>query len=373
MAHAKESRSPHGIATGGQAPPLAVLQVGCVSPVGLDAEQTAASLWAGVPRKQSTPFVDRQRQPIVMGHLPEAVLPPLVDALREQRTPLTALQRRLLRLCGPALFEVLETSLAAAPDFAPPLWLAVPESTPDHPEIAGGQFIAQAMKQAEVNLDLAHSRVFPSGHAGLFSAVHHAQREMTAAGIELAVLGGVDSYSDPMRLARLEAEGRLRTRGPQDAFTPGEAAAFLLVATQQLCARHQLEPLAWIDAVGLAQEPGHRYSEQPYRAEGLAAAFSQLFDRPPSPPIELVMAGFNGENMHAKEWGVAYLRSREHFSASLRIEHSAEYIGDAGAALAPVMASIVVRAAHDGRLPGPTLVWGSSDHEARGALLLRAA
>ncbi|MCA9711896.1 MAG: hypothetical protein KDK70_39025, partial [Myxococcales bacterium] len=61
--------------------PLAIVRVGIFCPVGLDAEQAAASLWAGVPRKQATSIMDRRFEPVVMGHLPIDVLPPLVEPL----------------------------------------------------------------------------------------------------------------------------------------------------------------------------------------------------------------------------------------------------------------------------------------------------
>jgi len=90
-------------------------------------------------------------------------------------------------------------------------------------------------------------------------------------------------------------------------------------------------------------------------------------------PIELVMAGFTGESLHAKEWGVAHVRNRRGFAEGLRVEHSAEYMGDAGAALGPLMLGVAVVGMRDGSVRGPAMVWGSSDYEDRGALIVRAA
>jgi len=85
------------------------------------------------------------------------------------------------------------------------------------------------------------------------------------------------------------------------------------------------------------------------------------------------MAGLDGERLPAKEWGVAYLRNRKHFAEGFRVEHSAEYTGDAGAALAPLMLGVAVSAQRDHHVEGPVLVWGSSDRGQRGALLVQAA
>ena len=168
--------------------PLAVARVGMICPVGLDAEQTAASIWAGVSRKQETSIVDRRFEPVVMGHLPLEVLPPLVEPLEQVRPGLTSLQRRLLRLVTPALQEVLGVevdegapigeneprfiSSVLPPGLAPlpPLLLAGPMPSPGRPEIMTGRFIGQAMLQSGVPIDPTASRVFPSGHAGFFAA-----------------------------------------------------------------------------------------------------------------------------------------------------------------------------------------------------------
>lgn len=371
--------------------PLAILRVGSFCPVGLDAEQTAAALWAGSPNKRETSIMDKRFEPIVMGHLPIDVLPALVEPLEDFRLGLTALQRRLLRLGGPALQEVLDVEVVAdakpgerEPRFRskvlphgldplPPLLLAGPQPSPGRAEIVTGRMLGQLALQAGVPVDVTASRVFPTGHAGFFAALQHAQTHVIGARkAELAVVGGVDSWLDLYRLALLDQEDRLLTFGVQDAFTPGEAAAFVLVASRNACQRYGLRPLGWVDAVGVAQEPGHRYSEQPYLGEGLAAAVGQVLGQP-GPPVRLVMAGFTGESMHAKEWGVAYVRNRGRFAEALRIEHSAEYTGDAGAGLAPMMLGAAVLGMRDGEVEGPALVWASSEQALRGAAVVRGA
>ena len=87
--------------------PLGIVKVGVFCPVGLDAPQTAASMRAGIPRKTESGIMDAQLEPLVLGHLPDEVLPPLVRPLAELRAGLTTLQMRLLRLATPALHEVL--------------------------------------------------------------------------------------------------------------------------------------------------------------------------------------------------------------------------------------------------------------------------
>jgi 3-oxoacyl-[acyl-carrier-protein] synthase-1 len=353
--------------------PLAIVRVGVFCPVGLDAEQTAASILAGLPRKQETSFRSEEGDRIVMGHMPAEVLPPLVPELEHAEPPPTPRVARLLRLAAPALQEVLGVADGASP--GPPLFVVGPQATSNEPAPMTGAFLEQLVRQARTPVALAASKLFPLGHAGLFAALHEANARLLAPGAaEFVVVGGVDSYFDAERLGGLEREGRLLTSGLQDALTPGEGAAFLLIASQRACQRYGLEPLAWIPAIGLAMEAGHRYASAPHRGDGLAEAFGQVFGAlgNRAPPVRLVMAALNGETFHAKEWGVACVRHRESFADPLRLEHPAEYTGDAGAALAPIMLAVAALELKAKNLEGPALVWAASDRAERGALLVQA-
>lgn len=349
--------------------PLAIVHVGLCCSVGLDTAETAASLRAGVSRKTETGFIDGNHEPIVVGHIDDADLPRLAPQLRELRS--NALQRRLLRLAMLPLQEVLAAYPAKS---APALYLAGPQPGRGQMELVDGQLIAQLVAQAEQAVDVGQSRVFSTGRAGLFAAVAAARDELFDGRSEFVLVGGVDSYLDHARLSMLDRERRLRTSGPQDAFTPGEAAAFVLLASRSTCQRYQLRPLAWLLAVGLANEPGHHYSEQPFLGDGLAAAFRATFEQVSSPlePIRLVLAGLNGERLLAKEGGIAMLRHSDRFHDDLQIEHAAEYVGDAGAALAPLMLGAAAHRMRAGTSTGPALLWGSSDQGQRGALIMRA-
>src|SRR3990172_800771 len=98
-----------------------------------------------------------------------------------------------------------------------------------------------------------------------------------------------------------------------DSFIPGEGATFLLLGASGRGRRAGERVMAEVAAVGLGKEPGHRYSKAPYRGEGLSEAFRNLFAQvsPDYPAVGCVYAGFNGENLPAKEWmGGSTRRSR---------------------------------------------------------------
>jgi 3-oxoacyl-[acyl-carrier-protein] synthase-1 len=342
---------------------LAVLRAGVCCPVGLDARETAASIRAGVTRKRESVLLDGRLEPVIMGHLADRYLPPLVPALRK-RVRVSPLEPRLLRLGTRPLQEALANEYAAV---EAPLYLATPRPLPDYPFLSA-QFGAMLGVQAERKLALETSRTFAEGRTGLFAALLAARDELLAPGrAEFVLVGGVDSHLDDERIAELETAGRLRTTGPQDAFTPGEAAAFVVLATAQTCRRHGLAPQAWITAVELLAPT------QPPRttlATACAAVLGRLGD---SDRVRLVMAGLNGESRSARAWGIARLRGRAHLADELRVEHPAEYVGDCGAALAPMMLVTATRYLRAGMAQGPALVWACADTDHAGALLLHPA
>lgn len=352
----------------------AIVSMGVVCPVGLDAEQTAASVRAGTARKQESAIMDERFVPIVLGYLPDEVLPPLEVAL-EGRVGLTSLQRRLLRLGSPALQEAVVEGFDSSET---PMLLAAPRASSMRAPIVEHEFFEMLALQSGVSFATGDSQIVAVGRAGFFSAMQLAMDDYLSNGrAELVWVGGVDSYVDLYRLSILQGEGRLARPDVFDGFTPGEGAAFFLLSTREACDRRGVKPLAYVSGVGVGKEEGHRYSEEPYRGDGLAAAVADLAaQRAQSGSTEraqMVMAGLNGESFNAKEWGVAHLRNRELFAEQLQVEHPAEYTGDMGAALAPIMMGVAAKWINATHAAGPALVWASSDQAERGAAFVTTA
>jgi 3-oxoacyl-[acyl-carrier-protein] synthase-1 len=278
----------------------------------------------------------------------------------------------MLRLGTYALRE------ACAPCTGPvPLLLAVPEERPGSAVAADlarpGFFEALAAQaQVQVQLDAQSSRLYPQGGAGGLIALRDALALLSSQRFPSVLVGGVDTFLDLLRLGVLDGESRL-AGGGGDGFIPGEGAAFLLLSNQ----RHRglPPPIARVAGVGVGVERGHRYAQEPYRGDGLDEAFQALFAGRPrgAAKVQCVYAGFNGENLPAKEWGVAYLRSAEHFAEGFGVEHPADCVGDAGAALGPMMLGLAALGMRHGYRSGPCLVWSTSDREARAAALLETA
>ena len=144
------------------------------------------------------------------------------------------------------------------------------------------------------------------------------------------------------------------------------AGAAVLLAAPGLAARLGRPALARLAGVSLTEEPGHLYSSEPHRADGLAAAIRHVLADYPTLKIGSVFAGLNGESLFAKEWGVAVIRNHPHFPDDCRLEHPADCLGDTGAASGLLLTALATQR-HDA---GPTLVWSAADHAPRAAALL---
>ncbi len=343
----------------------AIIQgVGAVSPVGLGAAQTAVSVRAGVARFEESSVHDQRFEPFTMALVPEEYLEALIPEL-EAKTGLTSRQRRMLRLAGPALREALDGHEQTSEI---PLFLGTPEALEERTDPAGEFFLEQLQQQAGVVFDTEASRMFPDGRAAGLLALDEALAYLDRADGDLALVGGVDTFLDLYLLATLDMEGRIAGARVMDGFIPGEGAAFLLLEAVAASRGADTQDRLRVLATGSADELGHRYSEdEPYKGEGLPTAIEKMISGMDEEPesVKTVFTGLNGENFGAKEWGTAYLRHSALYAEGFRIEHPVDCFGDIGAALGPMMITLADAGAQEGKLPGPFLVWCSSDREPR--------
>ncbi len=344
-----------------------VAGIGMITAIGETAGMTAAAVRAGISGYQHVDEYDRSADPFKMALVPEAILPPLNKEL--ERIGLAARQRRLLRLSVLAMQEALQMYPANKPL---PLFLAGPETLPECAPALRSDFVHLLNTQAGISIDSTMSRIFATGRAGGFQAIDMAFRYFEATGNDYALVGGIDTCLDLYLLATLDKEARILTEERQDGFVPGEAAGFLLLMSEGAREKMGDLPFTAVYPPGLANETGHRYSQEPYRGDGLSKAFRHAIAnadiKTSGVSIASLYSSMNGEGLAAKEYGVAVTRNQTKFAENVQHNHPADCFGDIGAAFVPVLAGII--ASHKRPSNQATLVYCSSDKQLRGAMVV---
>lgn len=343
----------------------AIVGMGMITAVGIDAKQTAASVRSGITRFAETSIYDKRFEPFVMAILPDDVLPPLKPEL-EEAVGLTAKQARMLRLATAALQEAM-INWQDVETF--PLYLGIPQQLPDCPNPFGKGFLQHLSFQSDVFFNVAGSNLFPNGRAAGLFALEKAVDSIIAGAHQYVIVGGLDTYVDLYLLGTLDMEGRILGTNIMDGFIPGEGAAFLVMTSMEKVKSTGLTPLALLTKVAKNQEEGHLYSKQPYRGDGLADAFEQFFQNSGiSEPIRNVFTSMNGENHWAKEWGVAHMRNQAAFDPQFGFHHPADCIGDTGAASGIVLINYAAIGIKKKYFSSPSMVTCSSDYGERAAV-----
>ena len=346
---------------------VVIVGVGMMTAVGVTAAETAASVRSGVARFVETNIHDRAFAPFTLAEVPEDALPPLVE---EASGPsgLSARERRMLRLASMPLRECLLPLGERRQPIG--LCLALPEVETTRP-LARAAFLTHLAAQTGGLFDPSGSDASHVGRAGGFVALGQAVLTIQRGVADLVIAGGVDSYRDLYVLAKLDQERRVKSSGNLDGFIPGEGAAFLLLASARAAADQQLPVLGRVSPMANGFESGHLYSQEPYRGDGLATTFRQLVAQGVvDAPIREVYSSMTGESHWAKEWGVAYLRSKAAFQDDVRVHHPADCFGETGAASGPLLVGLAALGMKGGYRRSPTLAYGSSDRGPRAAVIV---
>jgi 3-oxoacyl-[acyl-carrier-protein] synthase-1 len=242
--------------------------------------------------------------------------------------------------------------------------MACPELLPNKNSRVETSFFENLKAVSQCNIDINNSRRIAMGRAGGFAALDIAYKYFQATGHEFALIGGVDSYRHfNNQIDALDKEHRLMSEGVADGFVIGEGASFLLLASPAAIEKYALQPKLFLGQPACTQEVGHRYNDAPYRGDGLAHAFTQALAAAPQLPIHRIYSSLNGESFGTKELGVARIRNSTRLGSHIHIEHPADCFGDLGAAMAPMLFSLV---AHNEKKP--CLVYSSADGADRGAV-----
>lgn len=347
---------------------VVVVGIGMVTAVGVSAPETAASVRAATSRFVESALWDRRSEPFVLAEVPDDALPELSEDVASRA--ISGRERRMLRLAAAALRECL-APLGDRP-LRPGLCLALPETETTR-RVDRPTFLSHLATQTKHAFDPRGSDATHAGRAGGLLAIGQAVLTIQAGLAEFVIAGGVDSYRDPYILAILDKEQRVKSSANLDGFIPGEGAAFLLLASRGAAAAQGLTTLGRVTPIATGFEAGHLYSAEPYRGDGLATTFQQLVARGVvDSPIGEVYSSMTGESHWAKEWGVAFLRTKAAFHESHGMHHPADCFGETGAASGPLLVGLAVMGIKGRYRRSPALAYGSSDRGARAAVVVTA-
>jgi 3-oxoacyl-[acyl-carrier-protein] synthase I len=341
--------------------PLYIHACDMLTAIGPNRHTSAAAQAAGISHFQESTYLTSEQVPITMALVPNAALPP-PDLFLELLAELTAWEYHLLQLAHLPLAAVW-------PKNAPgpiPILAVLPEKHPRGSAETPEQLIRLMAQQTHLPICQDKSRIWQLGRAGFGIALDEARNLLQTGQVPYVIVGGIDSYQQERLLVNLDADGRLASaHGPSDGFIPGEGAAWLLLSLQP-----NDQGIALADW-RLDEEPGHLYSQAPYKGDALASACRALIDANAPLTIERLYSSANGERYWAKELGVMVTRALSKMPAPLVHIHPADVWGDLGAATGPALVALAV--SHLEKTPGagPVLVSCASDQGLRTLALLK--
>jgi len=329
-----------------------IVGAGAQTPVGRSVLSAAAAVRCGISAYAEHPFmIDKHGEPMVV-------------ARAEWLDETLPVEDRIVTLAVDAAQEALEPIVDRLPKLAQQIAFHLAFSAENLSNESVRQNVANRIVAA---VGVTGVQIVAEGHAGGLLALENAVCQLRRHQIDLALVGGADSWLDPERLEAIDFAGRLHSVNYSWGFTPGEGAGFCLVCTGLVAVRLGLAPLAELLGVSSARESKLLGTKTVCIGEGLTAAFRAVLN--PAQKVSHSYCDFNGETYRADEFGFAVCRTREGFEDAGSFTAAAECWGDVGAASGLLAMTLPLAAWSRRYAKGRvTLAWGSS-----GAAPVRAA
>jgi len=346
---------------------VAITGMGIVSPGGHSCAESCATINSGLSRIAESgelKVVDSK------GHSVPALCGSVTGVTDGQRRFL-----RLLRMAVPACAESLENagldqSLIASSG----LIVCLQEVDRPGMDNRAEESIVDKLGAA---LDLegieARSSVRTEGHAGVFGALQDAFQHLHAGTYSAVIVGAVDTYLDEITLDWLLACKRLKTTDSTRGFLPGEGAAFFVVERVQSAKGRGATAMATLIGPSTAMEPNSMYDDSPCKGDGLSICIQNTLAMVGEEATNtgMIVCDLNGERYRSLEWGLTAPRALVENQIDPLLVHSADCIGDTGAASSAINICYAGLALAKGFAAGGNiLVWGSSDDGERGSVFL---
>jgi 3-oxoacyl-[acyl-carrier-protein] synthase-1 len=348
--------------------PLAITAMGAISAVGANAPQTCTSIRAGLAGFTEHPYFES------LSRDPEwEPGEPLIAASCSQLNPFAEGSDRLLGLAVPPIIELGSQARLRRTDLAESAFLLALPVLDD--AVQNWQLEKAFVERLLCMTGLSQFKVIRqshSGHTGMFELLNEAHTLLAGGQARYCFLLGVDSYLSPDRMELWDQLWRLRSERNADGFLPGEAASAVLVELQATAQARSAHIRATVAALGFGDESNAFTSENASTGAGLCKALSEVI--PAEKGARWVCCDLNGESYRAFEWGLARVRLHEALAGMATLHHTAESVGDVGAATGGILMNHVAYALGRPHPPATEgILWTSADDGKRAAMRMTTA
>ena len=315
------------------ASPIAILDTGLVTSVGLSAPASCAAIRARIGNPTETRFLGGDGE-WIMAHQVALAQPWRGRTL-------------LARMAAMAIDECL-ASVPTDEWRAIPLVLCVAEDE-RRGRLQGldDQLFGDIEEVLAARFSPA-SATIAQGRVSVALALMHARALLYERGAHRVLIAATDSLVTWPSLNYYTSNDRLLTALNPNGFMAGEAAGALLVgrptgAAQLVCS-----------GLGFATEKAHVDSGQPLKAEGLASAIKVALAEAGCAihQLDFRIADLSGEQYYFKEASLAVSRLLRAQKEDFQLWHPAECVGAVGAAAGTVCLAVARMAAAKGYAPG---------------------
>ena len=328
----------------------AIDAIGAFTAVGKDAPETMSSLLSVVQLFDDLATFDSNGEPIT-------------GAATPIRSRVTGVER-LAALALYAIEECVASTSNTAQTF--PLILAAP-GPPDLSPGDANELLRRLAAESALRIDPALSRVIPRGRDAVPLALAEARKLLGSRRVSACLVAGVDSLIGSECVARLSAGRRVRDSSNPDGFTPGEAAACLILTSDR-----SRRPAARLAGLGLSEEPGSWSGDPPVTGKGLSQAIASALGEAgvDAATLGYIAHDVSGEHAAFEELSLALGRLPPRDSEAAKTWGPATCVGEVGAAAGFVSLAMLAFYIEKSVLTRPGLASFISEGRVRGAAVV---
>ena len=354
---------------------IAITGIGAVTPIGVTAIETAASLRAGICRFREDGFYVPLGADDAAGAGARDVADGVTASAVAALPPSAVGAARIFELALRATRDLLrDRPIAGGPDAGSTGWFRrFPRKIP----VTASWGLAKSLGPALLDrLGDPGSRVVAvraQGAAGSLAVLGDAVAAIRGGAIARAIVVGADTFIDRDRLSLLDRDLRIKSPRASAGMIPGEAATALVLENAAMAARRRARVLATLGEAGTGDEPQTIGGDRESSGRGLTQALRAALAGGASHAPRWVLCDLNGEAYRAVEWGTVSVRLARELGAGARLGHPADCLGEVGAAIGGVLIAQALGGFARGYAPAPeALLWAASDHGLRAAVRVLA-